>query len=203
VKRIIFDIGANKGKDSIRWNTKDEIHLFEAHDESVNQLKKTFFKFDDVIINHVAVSDVDGESPFYIDEEGYSSSLLPLTEVGEKFIKIKTIQQVRTIRLDTYIQSIGGVDRIDWLKIDTQGMDLKILQSLGKWIDIVRRGRVEVRNPYIQFWENSNNDWIYVSNWLEDKGFQILNRSELEDNISTKDGAVDWDIKFVRKGGLI
>lgn len=77
------------------------------------------------MINNSAVSDVEGEGiPFYTPEESIGiSSLKPFRPTHE------LTAQVKTVKLDNYLRE-NGVNRIDFLKIDTEGCDLMVLKGL-------------------------------------------------------------------------
>ena len=82
-----------------------------------------------------AASDAEGEAQFYLNE----------THDGLHSLAVQTGQsvKVRTRRLDTLFDE-GIVERIDFLKIDTEGHDHAVLTGLGEHLSPARVPRVYV-----------------------------------------------------------
>ena len=125
--------------------------------DSINsdQNLKDISKNDERIIPiQCAISDKDGEELLNCYENGRFSSLLDFNKKGEfynfceknveSFDNLKDRVKVNTFRLDTLIDKYN-IDHIDYLKIDTQGTDLKVVQSLGKYLEKVDTIQMEVQ----------------------------------------------------------
>jgi len=84
----------------------------------------------------MAVAERDGFADFYLNEFDAASSLLPLNDEGvrswegAKVLKVASVVTVPTMRLDTFMD-LAGIERVDFLKIDAQGMDLSVVKSTG------------------------------------------------------------------------
>jgi FkbM family methyltransferase len=78
-----------------------------------------------------------------------------------------------------------GIEKIDYLWIDTQGNDFNVLKSLEEMIDVVVEGKCET-SDHIALYENTENHKDIVSAWLENHGFSI----EIDSN------GPEADIKF-------
>ncbi|MCP4736741.1 MAG: FkbM family methyltransferase, partial [Bosea sp.] len=84
-----------------------------------------------------------------------SSSLLPFTDEVQKWKNptpttplLQTINsyKVKAVRLDTFIEKVNLQNTIiDFIKIDTQGHDLNVIKSLGKYLSNVREILCEVQ----------------------------------------------------------
>lgn len=81
------------------------------------------------------VTPPDGQLPFHFTSSPQCSSMLPPDQAGlrewvfaDQFDVVRTAA-VPAASLTESLQS-AGVDHIDWLKCDTQGMDLKLYRSL-------------------------------------------------------------------------
>jgi len=95
------------------------------------------------VINYpFALANVDGEVILHLSlHPGASSTLPPNAELLGHFRKDKWSGMVEivdsisvpSIRLDTFVQK-AALPRIDFLKLDTQGNELDILQSAGDFI---------------------------------------------------------------------
>ena len=181
---ILFDVGANHGTDSIEKtkNNPDIITfafeptpiLYEKLINETMSIKDRYFVF------KLAISNFNGSSIFNIagQSDWGSSSLntfvdnIEQTWPGRNDLKVTESINVDVVRLDHFIENICPIHikQIDFLHCDAQGSDLKVLEGLGKYIDIVQEGVVEVPNnnevkPYkeshtkedaVKFLENNN-----------------------------------------------
>ena len=78
---------------------------------------------------------------------------------------------VDVVRLDTLIEA-EGFDHISFIKIDAQGVDLRVLASLGKYLDVLDAGMLEVsttRNSVLYHDEPLLRD---VLEFLDQHGFE-------------------------------
>ena len=163
---VVFDVGANLGAYSkllngIFVNKNIFFHLFEPN-ESLNKFINKRLKGLDYIVNNFAISDINGQSNFYINKISSQSSLVSKPNfVG----KIENEIKISTLRLDTYIQS-KIINKIDILKIDVEGSELKVLNSLGK---ILEDKLVKIIKIEIQFEERDNLQKII--NYLNNFGY--------------------------------
>jgi len=150
---IYFDIGASTGK-YCRIGLKEYsiIYAFEPCKQNFAKLHKSLGSEKNVVLMDAAVDLVDGERTFYESNYTNSSSLMKYDEKGRHAWKnvagnpdLDSIAsyQVRTVRLDTFMQE-HGVGRIDFLKVDTQGNDLNVVKSLGDRIYDVSMVKMEV-----------------------------------------------------------
>ncbi len=163
---VVLDVGTNLGSftksvNDLFVNKNIFFHLFEPN-ETLNQFIVKKLKGLNYIINNVAISDTDGHSNFYINKISSQSSLISKSGfVGEVENKIK----IPTLRLDTYIDS-KNINNIDILKIDVEGLELKVLNSLGEILDdkLVKIIKIE-----IQFEDKNNLQKII--NFLNSYGY--------------------------------
>jgi hypothetical protein len=68
--------------------------------------------------------------------------------------------------------NLYGITEIDYLHIDTQGNDFRVLQSLGDKIDCVKEGVVEV-SKNAKYYNVQDNTMEVVAPWLSMKGFYL------------------------------
>lgn len=129
--QIIFDIGAHIGFYALlagAINGKSKIFAFEPVPLLFKLLKTniTLNSFANVIPIQKAVTDVDGQIPFYINlESDCSASAL------KGFRKIVQESYVPSVTLDTFVVQ-NNIDKVDLLKIDVEGIDHKVLQGMQK-----------------------------------------------------------------------
>jgi FkbM family methyltransferase len=156
-KVTVFDVGANNGNTYSRylqWLPRATFYAFEPTPELIEELRKIESRFSNYHVIPKAVGDVSGATFFNVagfseDDPGGCSSLLEFngglekTWPGRKNFFVSKRIEVQVIRLDDFIRQ-NKIDRVDFLHIDVQGMDLNVLRSLGTEIKRVRAGVMEV-----------------------------------------------------------
>tara|TARA_B100000902_G_scaffold41010_1_gene48640 strand:- start:65 stop:685 length:621 start_codon:yes stop_codon:yes gene_type:complete len=180
--KVYFDIGANDGDFCFKWiEEKDVIvYAFEPQKELYEELHTKSLGYDNFFVYNVAVSDhtdklngVPGKELFTYENHGVNS-LFPFLQ-GDKYLQeeyvLKRIDWVETIRLDDFLLQ-NNIDNIDFMKINTNGSEVSVLNSLGNLIErvkeirttsIVRGLRKSVPWPSgckdddIRDWMNNNN----------------------------------------------
>ncbi len=162
----IFDVGANFGEYSDMlikiakdFNLDIDLHLFEPQKRCIEVLRSKNYKN----INQVGISDEEGEGYIFFDDEG--SSFANLFGEGRKFEKI------RLMRLDSYIKE-KNLDHCDFLKIDVEGNEIKVIKSLGDFLneDFLDFLQFEYGATYIR----SHTTLFDIYRILEEKGFIIF-----------------------------
>lgn len=129
---MYLDVGCAKGTYSIGW-LKDSsalVYAFEPLPVFYRELKELEKQEPRFKVFPYAISEEDGEAEFHINNVLVTSSLGVLSSYGQKyFVPVETIK-VKTQRLDTFCQEYA-ISKVEWLKVDAQGWDLKVLRSLG------------------------------------------------------------------------
>jgi FkbM family methyltransferase len=125
--KMMIDVGAHHGH-SLMPYAKDgwTIHAFEPDPKNRKILKSRTVDYKNIHINKNAVSDeVRKEQCFYQSEESTGiSSLLPFNDSHQEICKVDTIS------LKEYCAS-QTIEKVDILKIDTEGNDLKVLSGFS------------------------------------------------------------------------
>jgi FkbM family methyltransferase len=182
MSRIIFDVGANEGKHFIdeARSSGSIVYAFEPVPEVVsillNELRKTPCPTFHVV--SAAVSDEEVISCLNIagwHEYGCSSLLEFSDNIESLYVKTHQVY-VPTIRLDTFIRQMD-IPKIDFLKIDAQGNDLRVLKSLGADVQKVFSGVVEVPNELFLYKNMHTKD--ETIQFLTDNDFRI---TKIENN---------------------
>jgi len=180
--KIIIEVGCNNGNDT-QWLSEecDYLYGFEPNPELFLNLKERFKDNPKIKIFPYAIDIEEKTREFYISRYGDcgSSSLYPYadnlseTELSRYSCYVNGHDgkcEVESIRLDSFIEDYN-IKEISYLWIDAEGNDFKVLQSLGKYIDIVKEGRAEV-NYKIDNFKDADNHYEDVKKWLEERGFK-------------------------------
>ena len=160
-KKIGIDIGACIGETLYQFNNFDIVYAVEPAEQEYKILKQKFKSDKRIIPVQYAISDENGESMLNCYENGRFSSFLDYNREGDfydfldkfegvdAFDDLREIEKVKTIRLDTFIERYNIINKsqqyIDFIKTDTQGNDLRVIKSLGKYINNVKKIQVEVQ----------------------------------------------------------
>lgn len=93
-------------------------------------------EWDNIEVYNYAISDEEGYADFWeMDTNTGGSSLLePIDVPGSNNVSKKITVECK--RLDNFLKSLG-IKSVDCLWMDTQGTELKVLKSLGNYIDDV------------------------------------------------------------------
>jgi FkbM family methyltransferase len=169
----IFDVGCNKGfYTEYLLNTIGENHnyyLFDPSERFYNIVSEKFKMFDNIHIKNIGVSDLNKENiNFYElisdndDVEGMSS--LNNRKVFSNY-EYKT-NKINTISLDSFI-SEQNINNIDFIKIDTEGQELKILNGLKDSLNkkIINLIQIEYGDCAIENGFNLNDIITFISQY--------------------------------------
>jgi FkbM family methyltransferase len=185
--RIHIDVGANDGKMALhyaRYEPKTFVIAFEPVPVLAEKIKEESSHLNNFMLIEKGVGDYDGFANLNISAESpYAdygcSSILSFSDKANtewsnrpdfRFIGATKIELVR---LDTFIKDYG-IPQIDYIKIDTQGYDLKVLESAGEFIKIIKEGVMEAGAKDDILYKGQNTQLESVS-FLQAKGFEITN----------------------------
>lgn len=115
--QVVVDVGARADTDYMRLKPHIELHAFEPHPEFFLELKEAMGERENVYLNDYGLGDEEGDFPYNDGVQGFVGGEAPVSE-GARMLTVKT--------LDWYIQE-KGITRIDFLKIDVEGYDFKVL----------------------------------------------------------------------------
>ena len=142
----IFDIGTYDGKDSLEFSTlfpKSNIFSFEADKRSVEIFNKIVGKTKNINLIETALSDVDGEIDWYAsdsetrrhysDQDNWSASSSlkkPDNHLNVfKDISFKKAQQIKSMRLDTWMMQNKDIKNIDIMWVDVNGGEKEFIDG--------------------------------------------------------------------------
>ena len=178
--KTIVEVGANWGGDTKRFadESNNFVYAFEPTPELFDHLCETFSSYNNVKILPFAVDEEEGEAIFNIagtGDWGCSSLYTFDPEIHEKWegrpdFHFTNQVTVEKKRLDNFINE-NSIDSIDYLWVDAQGNDFKVMKSLGDKISIVKEGKCE-GSYSVDLYVNTENNVNDIVEWLTSKGFK-------------------------------
>ncbi len=140
--RVVFDVGAHVGQSAAQFSdafNRARIHSFEPDPTSFDQLRALAAHYPRVTPVNAALGDRDGEATFFVNTFSQTNSLLrPRQGAGQYLVAtdgldVRQETRVRVLTLDGYCAE-HSIDRIDFLKLDTQGYELRVLEGAASLI---------------------------------------------------------------------
>lgn len=144
--KIIFDVGAHVGDWTrlvLNHNPKAEIHCFEPSAFTFKKLSSQNFP-SRVICNSFGLSSHIGEAKLQVFVEGDGMNSLYRREgLQDRGISVQEKQETISLQtLDEYCQK-KKIQSIDFLKIDVEGHELKVLRGSEKMLREKRIGIIQ------------------------------------------------------------
>lgn len=145
----------------------NNVYWVEAMPNKVDEMKKKKFN-----IYHAVISDKDNEIVnFNITNNGQSSSILNFGTHEKHHPHVKIIEQLqqKTMRLDTFIETNNiPMETINFINLDIQGVELRALKSMGKYLDNIKYIYTEVNTEKVY---QDCDLVIDIDNYLKEFGF--------------------------------
>lgn len=203
-KNHILDVGAFNGLDGLILAVKNPefmIHAFEPNPYLLKEIKKNKKKIElfkeikitNYKINNLAVSDTNGYLNFNITKNPTVSSLNKFsTNIDKSWpgysephcTVIKKIK-VKSITLENYCID-NKINAVNYLHIDAQGSDLKVLKGLKKKIQIVKSGVLEASINKKNSLYQKNHTIKEVKFFLNKNNLKILKIVDVAKNIKNE-----------------
>jgi FkbM family methyltransferase len=153
---VFVDVGANFGYYSclaagkINGGKGGKVYSFEANRNAFALLQKNiminWIDSNAVSLNYVALSDTEGTTQFKNYKYRFGGSQMDSYNEDSEGINTAEIVTVNTKKLD---QFLGSAPKVDFIKIDVEGAEFKVLKGAEKTID---------NNPQIRLFLEWNND---------------------------------------------
>jgi FkbM family methyltransferase len=131
---VIFDIGASW---STFLNKKQEVHYFEPCKASMEALKNSPTNNSKSVFNCYGLSDESSTVPLYNTGALYDRSIRNAQELARLGVSNHIVDNVSIKRADEYIAE-NNIQKIDFVKIDVEGLEYKVLKGFGDKLNIVK-----------------------------------------------------------------
>lgn len=184
VDTIWIDVGANRGQYSLpcaRENPNLLVFAFEPNWMLARQIMAQMANF---VVLPMAVSDSDGLGEFFVNTCDVSSSLARIQEAGlthwkDFDLRVQSTAVVQTIRIDTFMR-LAGLPAVDFLKVDAEGLDLRVVQSAGERLKDIRKIMLEVDIAPERLYQGAPSH-SEVMNFMLESGFGLIEREVQND----------------------
>jgi FkbM family methyltransferase len=196
--KTIYDIGANKGYwtyECLKYYPNADYYLFEPQLNLKDDIHTLLKGHDNIHLFSVGLGDVNDVLKFTIHERDDSCSF----SFTEQEAKAKGFKQIELpiVRLDSFVRD-KDLNPPDILKIDAEGLDLKVLEgaiSLLNDIEVVMLEVAIVNN-------RMENTALNVLNYLHDKGFKLFDITDMNRPFPNQ---VLWlcEFVFIKTGGVL
>lgn len=178
--KTIIEVGGHDGKDTERLldGGANRVFTFEPLPDLYAKLQARFSGNESLFLVPHAV-DLEEQWRWFNVVIGKGTGVSSLHEMNPDtetvwpgvFRKFGARQRVWTTRLDTFIRA-NAIETIDYLWIDAQGNDWRVLQSLGDEIARVIEGKCEAANTF-DLYLDVDNRVSSIAPWLQQRGFDV------------------------------
>lgn len=170
--RCILDVGANVGQYAMmaaRLCPDADIHAFEPMPDTFEKLLAETRSLQHVHCLRTALGEIEGSLTFHRSSgRSDTDSAFPVTGGPLPPGHYTSVVEAPVMRGDKFIE-MRGIESIDLLKVDAEGMDLRVLRGFGNALD-----RVEVLQfEYGVFNVGSRDLLADFFSWLEPRGFTV------------------------------
>ena len=153
--KVIFDVGAREDTDYLDLWPDSEHHLFEPNPEFFEILKVKVLDTKNVFLNNFGLGDKK-------EERTYHNLLQSFTGSGAVGDSLTWHLKLPLTTLGAYITE-KNIKQIDFLKIDTEGFDRKVILGAYNWLYMIK---------FIQYEHWGEVDNKMIKGLLQDK-FEI------------------------------
>ena len=141
----VFDVGAHWGLSAVRylrWFPRCQVHCFEPVTENFVRLRRRFERQPRIHCHQLAMGERRKESLILVPVSRDRSRLVGL-KTDPSLRQNATLEKVSIETIDRFCREVG-LERIGYLKIDTEGNDLNVLRGAAKMLSRQRIDIVEV-----------------------------------------------------------
>jgi len=182
---VLIDVGSHHGETINLFSKNFKINNFFAFEPSpINYkiLQKNVEKLNDkrIQIFNRALGNIDGELRLNQSVESQSTTLLNINERSKYFNRKKKILSLRKgeyikqtflVKVETLKNFIikNNIEKVGFLKIDTEGYDFNVIMGLGE--DIHKVKYIYFEHHFHDMFKKKYN-LSYIHNYLKEKNFE-------------------------------
>jgi FkbM family methyltransferase len=176
-RRVWIDVGAHEGELTFPFAAADSSLLVYAFEPNLHAASRIMGRLRNYVVLPIAVTGRDGSAELQVNAYEPSSSLLPADEAGvkswitEQEFKVVGTLTVPTMRLDTFMNE-AGIDAVDYLKIDAQGLDLEVVKSAGDRLRDVAKVQLEATTVSYRQYEGAPGREVIIE-YMNSMGFRL------------------------------
>ena len=170
---VVIDVGANDG--DFGREIRDEGYLgrivsFEPNPAAFARLALAIA--DDPLWEayQLGVGDEEGELRLSVASNDVMSSFKGATDLGAGLLVEDRAEQVRVVRLDSFLLTRPDLVSRTYLKIDTQGFEMEVLRGAGECL--LKFVAVQAELGLVKTYEDEE-DWLNVLLWMRERGFEL------------------------------
>ncbi|PWH85320.1 FkbM family methyltransferase [Brumimicrobium oceani] len=137
---VIFDVGANIGEFTINFNSeypKSTIYAFEPFKKTFDFLEKSTRELSNVELFQHAVGDKNEKVEIELNSDDYSPQNSLLNKVTNS---LKKTELISVVTIDDFLKE-KYIDKIDFLKIDTEGYEEQVLSGAT---ESIKSGKIKI-----------------------------------------------------------
>ena len=178
IKGTWIDVGAHLGETTLTFANHNPGLIVYAFEPNLRAAHALFGRAPNYVVIPMAVAETDGAAQFHINSFEQASSLLTMNESarlswrGGEALREESVLTVPTIRLDTFMDHMR-INRVDILKVDTQGNDLAVVRSAGQRLRDICKITLEVDLTPNRLYQGSPSKEDVLS-FLEAGGFKLV-----------------------------
>ena len=170
--KVVFDVGANVGQFCMHCSEvfdEADIYSFEPIKDTFDVLKNRTKGIKNISCFNHAFGDQKGVEKVFLQADSKVNSLNPLVNIQKK--DDQKSQQIEIDTVDLFCEN-KKIEKIDLLKIDTEGFDLNVLKGSAKMLS---DGKVKFL--FIEVTHDKDNpktsSFNTISSFLDEYGYKI------------------------------
>lgn len=154
----IFDVGCKYNSEYTEFN--GEVHYFDPVSEYIEKLKKIENKNEKSYFNNFGLGDENAQLDYFPMYESFYNRIASCR---------KNCETTRILTVQTGYEYVkkNNIYSIDFLKIDTEGYEFKVLKGFGDFLENIKIIQFEYGGTFI----DNKTKLKDVIDYLRDKGF--------------------------------
>ena len=177
----VFDVGAHVGQTAAKLVAafpRAHVYCFEPDPHSFAQLRTLTQTGSRIHAVNVAVGDTDGDATFFINKFDQTSSLLKVASGANQYLldtgglALQSEVKVPVRTLDRFCTE-RGIERIDVLKLDAQGYELRVLDGARELLEGLAVPLIYLEVCFVRFYEEQPL-FPDIYRYLFDRGYRLV-----------------------------